>query len=119
MKGIDMLGLFQTKEEKELGLRDFLKWCQKIEACGFNFVKRNAVSRQQLMDYQSLVTPEQRLYAAYTSLDPSLKDMVRLELSQLEPNHRGHILKLIYNALEQKGKHGCSHLLKKDFKNDF
>lgn len=113
-----MFGLFKSQQEKELGLVDFAVWARKTDKAGFNFFKIRQIARQAYAEYQRLRTLEQKIYAAYTSFDPELKDVTRQELSLYSPSDRKQALQTIYDVFESQGKHGCSHLLKNDYRND-
>ena len=112
-----MFGLLKTKEEKEYGLHDFIGWARRHDAAKSNFQKVRMASMGALQDYMRLETLEQKLYAAYTSFDPNLKDLIKEELDTCDENRKIEALKVAYHALEEKGKSGCSHLLKRDYRN--
>ncbi len=114
-----MFGLFKTDVEKNLRLVDFLKWAKKAERILNNPHQFMLIKKQILFEYNKLTTLEQKLYAAYTSFSSNLKDTIKGELEEVSPERKEEALRAIYEALEEMGKHGCSSLLKQDYKEFF
>lgn len=104
------LGFFRTREENAYHLKNFKKW-----ASVFDPISQN----KMIFEYRNLNTPEQRLFAAYTSWDPNLKDFIKSELLTDSPKRRRCILKTIHIVFEKKSHYGLSFLLQKDYPDDF
>ena len=114
-----MFGLLKTPREKAFALKDFIKWAKASEKAMGNGPKFMQVNKKALSEYYSLITPEQKLYAAYTSLNSLLKNSVKSDLEHIGRERTEEAIHNVYLALEEKGKHGCSHLLKCDYKEFF
>lgn len=65
-----------------------------------------AIKKGQREAYSKLSTPEQRLYAACTSFDDDLMSKSFDEL-KLYPIQASKMIKIVKDALEEKGDHGC------------
>ena len=113
-----MFGLLKSHKEKELGLKNFSKWGRKIDASRRNPQATFIAHSQMLAEYNKLNTPEQKLYAAYISLDSVLIGSIKQELALVSREDRRKSVQIIYDILEEQGKHGCSSLLQGHYKND-
>src|SRR5262249_27973972 len=105
-----MLSFFRSKEENLYNLKSFKKWMTRFDPIS---------DSHMIYEYNQLGTPEQRLYAAYTSFSPYLKKLIKEELASDSLSRRQIVLQTIYHVFTKKGLHGCSHVLKQDYPIDF